>query len=69
MNDDQGSTENVNYSRNDKSASKKYMLSNVIHPTLVKHTFRKQFLEHEMLGSEHRQNGLDILRLKVGELN
>ena len=45
------------------------LLSNMIHPTLLKYTFRKEFLEHKMLGPEHRQNGLDISRLKLSELN
>ena len=45
------------------------LLSNVILPTPLKNVSRKELLTHEMLGQEHRQNKLNVMRLKVSELN
>ena len=40
----------------------------MILPTSIKDASRKQLLTHEMLAPEHRQNEIDVLRLKVSDL-
>ena len=70
MNDDRKSAENADHIRNNKRKmlQRTMLLSNVILPTPLKDSIRKQLLANEMLAPEHRQNGLDVLRLKISEL-
>ena len=70
MNDDRKSAENADHIRNNKGKmlQRTMLLSNVILPTPLKDSIRKQLLANEMLGPEHRHNGLDVLRLKISEL-
>ena len=62
--------ENADYIRNNKGKmlQRTTLLSNVVLPTPLEDTSRKQLLTHEILAPEHRQNGLDVLRLKVSDL-
>ena len=71
MKDATKSTENANYIRNNKEKmlQRTPLLSNVILPTPLENTIKKQIRAHGLLGPEHRQNELDVLSLKVSELN
>jgi hypothetical protein len=70
MNNDQESTENADYIRNNegKMLQRTTLLSNVILPTPLKDSIRKQSLANKILEPVHRQNELDVLRLKISEL-
>ena len=71
MKDATKSTENANYIRNnnEKMLQRTPLLSNVILPTPLENTIKKQIRAHGLLGPEHRQNELDVLSLKVSKLN
>ena len=71
MKDATKSTENADYIRNNKEKmlQRTPLLSNVILPTPLENTIKKQIRAHGLLGPEHRQNELDVLSLKVSELN
>lgn len=71
MKDATKSTENADYIRNNKEKmlQRTPLLSNVILPTPLEDTIKKQIRAHGLLGPEHRQNELDVLSLKVSELN
>lgn len=45
------------------------LLSNVILQAPLKDESRNELLTHKMLGPEHRENGLNALRLHVSEVN
>ena len=70
MKDATKSTENADYIRNNKEKmlQRAPLLSNVILPTPLEDTIKKQIRAHGLLGPEHRQNELDVLSLKVSEL-
>lgn len=71
MKDATKSTENADYIRNNKEKmlQRTPLPSNVILPTPLEDTIKKQIRAHGLLGPEHRQNELDVLSLKVSELN
>lgn len=71
MKDATKSTENADYIRNNKEKmlQRTPLLSNVILPTPLEDTIKKQIRAHGLLGPEHRQNELDVSSLKVSELN
>ena len=68
MKDATKSTENADYIRNNKEKmlQRTPLLSNVILPTPLEDTIKKQIRAHGLLGPEHRQ---EVLSLKVSELN
>ena len=71
MKDATKSTENADYIRNNKEKmlQRTPLLSNVILPTPLEDTIKKQIRAHGLLGPEHRQIELEVLSLKVSELN
>jgi hypothetical protein len=71
INDGTDLTDYADYIRNNKGKmlQRTTLLSDVILPTPLKDTSRKELLTHETLGPEHRQNGLNVLRLQVSEIN
>ena len=65
------STEYADYIRNNKGKmlQRTTLLSDVILQAPLKDKSRKELLTHEMLGPVHKQNGLNVLRLQVSEIN